>query len=167
MTMKTNLILLTSFLLGISFTSCDNKTNKESSIQHQDTLTINKSNRIKSYISIFEIPATDIFRAVDFYQAILDIKIEKIDMPEMQMGILPYEGQTVTGVIIKADGYKPSADGVTIYLNGGDNLQVILDKVEKSGGRILIPKTLHADESGYFATFIDSEGNKIGLHSPN
>jgi predicted enzyme related to lactoylglutathione lyase len=58
-------------------------------------------------------------------------------------------------------------DGVTIYLNGGDNLQVILDKVEKSGGRILIPKTLHADESGYFATFIDSEGNKIGLHSPN
>ena len=167
MTMKTNLILLTSLLLGISFTSCDNKTNKESNFQHQDTLTINKSNSMKSYISIFEIPATDISRAVDFYQAILDIKIEKMDMPEMQMGILPYEGQMVTGVIIKADGYKPSADGVTIYLNGGDNLQVILDKVEKSGGRILIPKTLHADESGYFATFIDSEGNKIGLHSPN
>lgn len=73
----------------------------------------------------------------------------------------------VTGVIIKADGYKPSADGVTIYLNGGDNLRVILDKVEKSGGKILIPMTLHADESGCFATFIDSEGNKIGLHSPN
>jgi hypothetical protein len=164
--MKTNLILLTSFLLGI-FTSCDNKTNKETSIQHQDTLTNNKANNLKSYISIFEIPATDISRAIDFYQAILDIKIEKMDMPEMQMGTLPYQGQMVTGVIIKADGYKPSADGVTIYLNGGDNLQVILDKVEKSGGRILIPKTLHADESGYFATFIDSEGNKIGLHSPN
>lgn len=167
MTMKTNLILLTSFLLGISFNSCENKTKQESSIQHQDTLTTNKSNNMKSYISIFEIPATDISRAVDFYQTILDIKIEKMDMPEMQMGILPYEGQMVTGVIIKADGYKPSAVGVTIYLNGGDNLQVILDKVEKSGGRILIPKTLHADESGYFATFIDSEGNKIGLHSPN
>ena len=166
-TMKTNLFLLTSFLLGISFTYCDNQTNKESSIQHQDTLTTDKSNIIKSYISIFEIPATDISRAIDFYQAILDIKIEKMDIPEMQMGILPYEGQMVTGVIIKADGYKPSADGVTIYLNGGDNLQVILDKVEKSGGRILIPKTHHADESGYFATFIDSEGNKIGLHSPN
>ena len=167
MTMKANLILLTSCLLGISFTSCNNKTNKETSSQHQDTLTNNKSNNLKSYISIFEIPATDISRAVDFYQAILDIKIEKMDMPEMQMGILPYEGQMVTGVIIKADGYKPSANGVTIYLNGGDNLQVILDKVEKSGGRILIPKTPHADESGYFATFIDSEGNKIGLHSPN
>jgi len=85
----------------------------------------------------------------------------------MQMGILPYEGQMITGVIIKGDGYRPSADGVTIYLNGGDNLQIILDKVEKNGGKIVVPKTLHADESGYFAMFLDTEGNKIGLHSPN
>ena len=167
MHMKTNLILLTSLLLGISFTSCDNKTKNETGIQYQDRLKADKSNNKKSYVSIFEIPATDISRAIDFYQAILDIKIEKMDMPEMQMGILPYDGQMVTGVIIKAEGYKPSVDGVTIYLNGGDNLQVILDKVEKSGGKILVPKTLHADESGYFATFIDSEGNKIGLHSQN
>ena len=165
--MKINFVLLTLYLLGISFTSCDNRTNKESNSQHQDTLINNKSNHSKSYISIFEIPATDISRAVDFYQTVLDIKIEKIDLPDMQMGILPYEGQMVTGVIIKAEGYKPSAEGVTIYLNGGDNLQVILDKVEKSVGKIVIPKTQHADGSGYFATFIDSEGNKIGLHSPN
>ncbi|AYN06578.1 VOC family protein [Flavobacterium sp. 140616W15] len=121
---------------------------------------------MKSYVSIFEIPATDISRAIDFYEAILDIKIEKIDMPGMQMGILPYEEQMVTGVITKADGYKPSADGVTLYLNGGDNLQVILDKVEKNGGKILVPKASHADGIGFFAIFLDSEGNKIGLHSP-
>jgi predicted enzyme related to lactoylglutathione lyase len=122
---------------------------------------------MKSFVSIFEIPATELSRAVDFYQAILDVKIEKMEMPEMQMGIFPYEGQMVTGVIIKAEGYQPSADGVTIYLNGGDNLQGILDKVEKNGGKVLVPKTLHADESGYFAIFLDSEGNKLGLHSPN
>lgn len=122
---------------------------------------------MKSYISIFEIPATDISRAIDFYQAILGIKIEKMEMSEMKMGILPYEGQTVTGVIIKAEGYNPSSDGVTIYLNGGENLQTILHKVEQNGGKILIPKTPHADESGYFAIFLDSEGNKIGLHSRN
>lgn len=122
---------------------------------------------MKTYISIFEIPATDISRAINFYQSILDIEIEKIEMPEMEMGIFPYEGQTITGVIIKGEGYNPSADGVTIYLNGGDNLQAILDKVEKYNGKIVIPKTPHADESGYFAIFLDSEGNKIGLHSPN
>ncbi|MBX2917164.1 MAG: VOC family protein [Cyclobacteriaceae bacterium] len=122
---------------------------------------------MNSYISLFEIPATDISRAVNFYQAILDIKIELMEMPEMQMGIFPYENQAVTAVITKAEGYKPSADGVTIYLNGGKNLQVILDKVEANGGKIVVPKTQHADESGYFAIFIDTEGNKIGLHSPN
>ena len=122
---------------------------------------------MNSFISIFEIPATEISRAVNFYQAILDIKIETMDMPGMQMGIFPYEEQVVVGVILKADGYKPSADGVTLYLNAGDNLQVILDKVEMNGGKILVPKTLHADESGYFALFLDSEGNKLGLHSRN
>ena len=80
---------------------------------------------------MFEFPATDISRAVNFYQTILDIKIEKMDVQGMQMGILPYEGQMVPGVIIKADGYKPSADGVTMYFNAGDNLQVVLDKVGK------------------------------------
>ncbi|NBW38232.1 MAG: VOC family protein [Cytophagia bacterium] len=122
---------------------------------------------MKSYVSIFEIPATDISRAIDFYQAILGIQIEKMEMPEMQMGIFPYEGQAVTGIIIKAEGYRPSADGVTVYLNGGDNLQIILDKVEKNGGKILAPKTPHADGIGFWAYFLDSEGNKMGLSSAN
>lgn len=122
---------------------------------------------MNSFISIFEIPANDISRAVGFYRGILGIHIERMDFPEMEMGLFPYQDQLVTGVIIKGEGYRPSADGVTIYLNGGDDLQVILDKVEKNGGEIIIPKTPHADESGYFAIFQDSEGNKIGLHSPN
>ena len=156
-----------ALLLGFCFPSCTNYSKSNSEPTTKDTLTNLKTSNMKSYISIFEIPATEISRAVNFYQAILNIQIEKIDMPEMKMGILPYEGQMVTGVIIEADGYKPSADGVTIYLNGGDNLQIILDKVENNGGKILVPKSSHADESGYFATFIDSEGNKIGLHSMN
>lgn len=90
-----------------------------------------------------------------------------MDFPEMEMGLFPYQDQMVTGVIMKGEGYEPSAKGVTIYLNGGDNLQTILDKVEGSGGKIIIPKTPHADESGFFAIFRDTEGNKLGLHSPH
>mgnify|MGYP000889793968 CR=1 FL=1 len=122
---------------------------------------------MNSFVSIFEIPAIDISRAVNFYQTVLDIEIEKMELPNMEMGIFPYQDQVVSGVIVMAEGYKPSADGVTIYLNGGDNLQVILDKIEHNGGEILTPKTLHADDGGYFAIFLDSEGNKIGLHSAN
>lgn len=122
---------------------------------------------MNSFVSIFEIPATDIARAINFYQTILDIDIERMDFPGMEMGLFPYENQVVTGVLMKGEGYQPSSDGVTIYLNGGTNLQIILDKVENNGGKILIPKTPHADESGFFAIFIDSEGNKMGLHSIN
>lgn len=159
--MKRTIIYAMALLLFGIF-SCTNERKEQIKTEISQSL---KSNNMKSYITMFEIPATKISRAIDFYQAILDIKIEKMEIAEMQMGILPYEEQLVTGVIIQADGYKPSADGITIYLNGGDNLQVILDRVEKNGGQIFIPKTPHADESGYFAIFIDSEGNKIGLNS--
>ena len=156
-----------TILAGLILSSCSNQTQTKSETTTNDTTTNLKVKNMNSYISMFEIPATDISRAVNFYQIILDIKIEKMDVEGMKMGILPYENQTVTGVIIQADGYKPSADGVTIYLNGGDNLQVILDKVEKNGGKIIAPKTAHADGSGFFAIFIDSEGNKMALNSPN
>lgn len=122
---------------------------------------------MNSFVPIFEIPALDLSRAIDFYQSILDIKIEKIDIPQMQMGLFPTQEQMSFGVIMQGEGYIPSSNGVTIYLDGGDDLQIILDKIEKKDGKILTPKTLHADESGYFAIFIDSEGNRLGLHSPN
>ena len=159
-------IILASMVSAMCFVSCSNSGKTNSEPTTKDTLTNSKAIDMKSYISMFEIPATDISRAINFYQALLDIKIEKMDVEGMQMGILPYEGQMVTGVIIQADGYKPSADGVTIYLNAGENLQVVLDRVEKNGGQIILPKTAHADESGYFAIFLDSEGNKMALNSP-
>lgn len=122
---------------------------------------------MKSFISIFEISASDVTRAIDFYQTVLDIKIERMDFPELQMGLFPTEGQSTFGVIVQNDEFTPSENGITIYLDGGDDLQVALDKVENKGGKIVIPKTPHADESGFFAIFIDSEGNRLGLHSPN
>ncbi len=122
---------------------------------------------MNSYVSIFEIPVTNMSRAIRFYQDVLGLKIERMEFPGMEMGLLPFEGQAVTGVLMKGEGYEPSASGVTLYLNGGHDLQVMLDRVEKTGGKVLVPKSPHADESGFFAIFIDSEGNKLGLHSEN
>lgn len=65
---------------------------------------------MKSYISMFEIPATDISRAINFYQTLLEIKIEKMVVEGMQLGILPYEEQIAIGIIIKVDGYKPPSN---------------------------------------------------------
>lgn len=160
-------ILCAIVLLSISIVACNNQNKPKTESLTAESNINQKTIEMKSHISIFEIPATDISRAVNFYQAILGVNIEKMEMPGMEMGIFPYEEQMVTGVIMKGEGFKPSADGVTIYLNAGDNLQTILDKVEKNGGKILMPKTAHADESGFFALFLDTEGNRLGLNSPN
>ncbi|WP_420603547.1 VOC family protein [Flagellimonas sp.] len=157
--MKRILFGLSTAMFILGQTACQNKPKPNSETQ--------KTTLMKSYVSIFEIPATDITRAIDFYQAILNINIEKMEFPGMEMGLLPFEDQMVTGVIMKGEGHEPSAVGITIYLDGGNDLQQILDKVIPNGGEILVPKTPHADESGFFALFLDSEGNKMGLHSQN
>ncbi|OJJ16773.1 glyoxalase [marine bacterium AO1-C] len=157
---------VTMMIIMLITYACTNRQNNTPS-SHTDKANRQNTKRMNSHIAIFEIAASDISRAIHFYETVLDLKIEKITMPGMEMGLLPYKDQMVTGVIIKAEGYAPSPKGVTIYLNAGNDLQVVLDKIEKNGGKIVTPKTPHADENGYFALFLDSEGNRIGLHSPN
>lgn len=164
--MVVKIVPLAAVMYVVVLASCTNA-NQADSRNPAMSKAVDKSNSMKSYISLFEIPANEILRAVNFYQAILDIKIETVEMPEMQMGIFPYEGQVVPGVIVQGEGYVPSSDGVTIYFDGGNDLKMVLDKVEANGGRVLTPKTAHADGNGYFAIFLDSEGNKMGLNSPN
>ena len=75
-----------------------------------------------------------------------------------------FDGVNGGGCIIHGDGYVPSAEGVTVYLNCNPDLQDMLDRVEEAGGSILMPKT-SIGENGWVASIMDSEGNKIGLHS--
>lgn len=160
-------ILIATLVSVIGLVSCTQveQPNTETTTAVADTTS--KQENMNSYLAMFEIPAIDISRAILFYEALLNIPIEKMEVDGMQMGILPYEGQAVTGVIIQAEGYKPSADGVTVYFNAGDRLQAALDQVPKFGGEIILPKTAHADGSGYFALFLDSEGNKMALNAAN
>ena len=83
------------------------------------------------------------------------------------MAFFSDEPLEVSGVIIHGEGAEPSAKGVLIYLNGGDDLSIPLAKIEPAGGTIIVPKTMISDEVGYFAIFMDCEGNRLALHSPN
>ena len=143
--------------------ACTSTTEKATQSETQNP----SQNNMNSFLSIFEIPATDIDRAINFYQAVMDISIEPMAFDGIEMGLFPFENQMVTGVIMKGEGMEPSPSGVTVYLNAGDDLQPMLDRVAANGGQVLVPKTPHADEVGFFAIFLDSEGNKLGLHSPN
>ena len=122
---------------------------------------------MKNLISIVEIPTEDFSRAMVFYQAILDINIEEIEMDGIKMGLFPNAGEGISIQLINGSDYKTSADGTIVYLNGGHDLQKVADKIEANGGKIVVPKTGIGPEMGFFAMFIDSEGNKLGLHSYN
>ena len=115
----------------------------------------------------FEIPVIDFERARIFYSRIFDYEMPHQEMGGALMGFLPFEmGKGVGGAIILADTMHPSRDGPRVYLNGGDDLQPILDRVESAGGKVDTPKTLITEDIGYYAVFEDSEGNRVALHSP-
>ncbi len=115
----------------------------------------------------FEIPATDIERAKGFYENILDIRMETANMMGMEMAFFPYQmgSGKLSGALCKSEMHKPSYDGCIVYLNGNPDLQQVLDKVEQAGGQIVMPKTKISDEIGHMAFIIDTEKNKIALHS--
>lgn len=123
----------------------------------------------KSAISWFEIPSADLNRAQKFYEEIFDIQMISMDMPQLQMRLFPIEDPMtgIGGAICYAgDFYKPSAEsGPLVYLNANPDVQNILDKIEAAGGKIIVPKTEITPEYGHMAVFIDSEGNRIALHS--
>ena len=122
---------------------------------------------MKNLISIVEIPTSNFSRAVAFYNAILDMQIEEIDMGGVKMGLFPNEGEGIFVHLIQGTEYKPAADGVIVYFNGGTDLQNVVTKIEANGGETVVPKTEIGPEMGYYAMFIDTEGNKLGLHSLN
>ena len=120
-------------------------------------------------ISWFEIPATDLPRAQKFYETIFGITLNPLDMPNIKMRMFPLDNMMtgVGGAIVDSGGFHKSSvtDGPLIYLNGNPDVQKILDKVESAGGKIMVPKTEISPDYGYMAVFIDTEGNRIGLHS--
>lgn len=121
-------------------------------------------------ISWFQIPCRDFARGKRFYETILGVALQDMSAPGMQMAAFPADGQKgeVSGAIVAGEGATPSGEGTTVFLNGGPDLQTVLDRVPAAGGKVLAPKTkIEMEGAGYFALFADSEGNTVGLHSMN
>lgn len=118
-------------------------------------------------INWFEIPVSDIDRACRFYGSILDTTLTPSAMCDGQVAVLPYAEGSVGGSLFQHAELQPAAQGTLVYLNGGDDLSIILGRISAAGGSVALPKTQITPEIGYMALFIDSEGNRVGLHSPN
>jgi len=112
-----------------------------------------------------EIPVTDMQRAKDFYAEVIGVKFIDLDMDDYQMAMFETDNQmAVSGALVKSDGYTPSTTACVPYLTGGEDLSGALARAAQQGSDVVVPKTA-IDDGGYFAQFIDSEGNRIGLFS--
>ncbi len=111
----------------------------------------------------FDIPATDLDRAMKFYSNVLAVEIKK-EVPDMPMGVFAHGPNMVSGCIFVNNEIQPSAQGPLLYFNAEGRLDDAVSKVEKSGGKILKPKH-QIGPYGFRAVVLDSEGNRIALHS--
>ena len=120
-------------------------------------------------ISWFEIPASDLNRAQKFYESIFDIQMVPLDTPNLQMRMFPVEDMMngIGGALSRSEGFYKSSSthGPLVYLNANPDVQNVLDRIPAAGGEIIVPKTRISPEYGFMAVFIDTEGNRVALHS--
>jgi hypothetical protein len=117
----------------------------------------------------FEVPVSDMDRAIKFYETVFDFKMERNQIGPLEMAWFPWaeEGMGSPGsLVFHKEMYQPSAQGSLLYFtaHSGD-LNEELGRVKDAGGKVLQEKTLIAEEIGYMALFKDSEGNRMALHS--
>lgn len=118
-------------------------------------------------INWFEIPALDLERAFHFYSTVLNGNVRKgtFGNGDLILFNVPFNtGEAVGGSIVVRPDLKPTAEGGILYLNAFGKLSEAVSKVEKAGGKVLVPE-INLGKFGFAAIIIDSEGNKIGLLS--
>ena len=119
----------------------------------------------------FEIPVRDMDRAVKFYNEVFQINIAVHDMGELIMGWFPFaDDKEVKGaagsLIYHKDFYTPSMEGTLVYFTSrSGDVNDELSRIENAGGKILKTKTQISPDHGYMALFMDTEGNRVALHS--
>jgi predicted enzyme related to lactoylglutathione lyase len=111
-----------------------------------------------------DIPVLDLDRAVKFYSAVLGQSVEKQDVPGMTIGILPHNDGEVGACLFTSDEEKPSEKGAMIYLNANGRLDDAIAAVTANGCKLVKPKH-PIGPFGFRAVMIDSEGNRVALHS--
>ncbi|MDK9735951.1 VOC family protein [Vibrio sp. D404a] len=136
---------------------------------------MNKINNKNNVITWFEIPVNDLDRAQKFYEQILSIEMIRRKDGINDAAFFPFNpnvaqanSNRVTGVLAKSQNLQPSGQGTVVYINANPDIQTVLDKVEATGGKIIVSRRKIETgndkvEAGFVAVIVDSEGNRVGL----
>jgi len=111
----------------------------------------------------FDIPVADLDRAQNFYESVLNIKIFKEKAGEYEFCVLDHENGN-GGCLVPNPGEITADKGILLYMNVDGRMQHAMAQVEPGGGKILEP-THQIGPHGFRSIVLDSEGNRIVLHS--
>lgn len=116
-------------------------------------------------VNWFEIPSLDLAKAKAFYEAVFGVALIHMDMGPSSMEMFPSEpgAANAGGALVATEGYTPSATGTTVYFQT-DDIDGTLAKVTAAGGTVIVPK-MSIGEFGFIGQFLDTEGNRVALHS--
>jgi uncharacterized protein len=117
----------------------------------------------------FEIPVTNLERAIVFYNRVFGFEMTRSLMGSLEMAFFPAVSGSfgsAGALVCHPDFYKPSSEGILIYFTAfSGDVRLELSRVEAAGGKVVMPRKQITEEIGYMGLFIDSEGNRIALHS--
>ena len=113
----------------------------------------------------FEIPVADMQRARQFYHQVFTVQFELQEMGADLMAMFPFDHTKpgCSGALVQGKDYVPGITGTMVYFECPD-VAPYLAKVENAGGQLLLSKT-SIGPHGFIGIFLDSEGNKVGMHS--
>jgi len=123
-------------------------------------------------VNWLDLPVADTDRAKRFYETIFDIEMQTQYFEEIKTemtffapapGVAEATPGKVSAALPQSGHAKAPADGAIVYINANPDIQIVIDKIESAGGKIVMPKTKMG--VAYVALFSDTEGNTLGLHS--
>ena len=124
------------------------------------------STEVSRVISWFEIPAHDLDRAATFYETAFDTSLQREVVGGVPMALFAHtDGETGGCIVFNPHDAKPDPNGVLVYLNAQPSVTAVRDRVEKDGGPNQGQALELPSNFGYIGFFIDTEGNRVGLHA--
>lgn len=116
----------------------------------------------------FEIYVQDMERARNFYEAMLQVNLKKLNSAILELWAFPQSltNYGASGALAKMEGFPPggnSTNSTVVYFSCAD-CAVEAKRAVAAGGRILKEK-FSIGEYGFIVLAFDTEGNMFGLHS--
>ncbi|MBX3517284.1 MAG: VOC family protein [Rhodospirillales bacterium] len=113
----------------------------------------------------FEIYVQDMERAKRFYETVLEVQLQKLESPGMEMWAFPMlmDAPGASGSLVKMEGIPSGGNSTLVYFTCAD-CAVEAARVGAAGGRVQREK-MSIGEYGFIALAVDTEGNMFGLHS--